>query len=92
MGKVIDRQEITLNGLISQCNLAVKNMRNERTSSSDNRRLLIFNCALALRQMQDTLIQVEAERDALKTKYETMPTPTLTPAPASTIEQEQEQE
>lgn len=68
MAKVIKERVITLNELITQCNLAVKNMQNERTTTSDNRRILIFNCALALRQMQDTLTQVEKERDELQSK------------------------
>lgn len=70
MARIIKERVITLNELITQCNLVVKNMINERTTTADNRRILIFNCALALRQMQDTLTQVEQERDALKAQLQ----------------------
>lgn len=66
LGRVIQQKQVTVNDLIAQCNIAVANMQNERTGTARNRRMLIFNCALGLRQLVDTLTARDQEIAALK--------------------------
>lgn len=63
--KIVSKQ-CTVADLIIQCNLVVANMQNEHTGAAHNRRLLIFNCAMAMRQLIDTLAARDNEIATLK--------------------------
>lgn len=87
MGKVIgnriEQKQATISDLIAQCNLTVRNMQNERTGTAHNRRMLFLNCAMALRQLVDTLDARDNQIDTLQSALDIATNTIQIPTPAS---------